>query len=253
MPKVRRGKLAVEAVLRNREQLARLGREVRRSRERRRLTQAQLGARVGLSRPTVSAIERGLGGGHTLDTWQRLGLALGCPLRVELGRDVLEGPADAGHLAIQELVLRVARRAGWRGAFELPTKPLEPWRSTDVGLIDEERGWRILVECWNTISDLGAAVRSSDRKLADSRGLAAVRAGGAAPARVAGCWVVRASVRNRRLVSAYPELFATRFPGSSRAWVEALGGHGDPPAEPGLVWASTDASRLYAWRRPVTR
>ena len=66
--------------------------------------------------------------------------------------------------------------------------------------------------------------------------------------RVAGCWVVRATTRNRRLVATYPELFATRFPGSSRGWLEALVGGSEPSDQPGLVWASADATRLFAHR-----
>lgn len=276
MPKVRRGRLAADAALRNREQLARLGGEVRRSRGRWRLTQAQLAGRVGLSRPTISAIERGLGGSHTLDTWQRLALALGRPLRVELARDPDEGPADAGHLALQELVLRLGRRAGWSGSFELPTKPAEPWRSTDVGLVGHGGRCLLLVECWNTMGDLGAAVRSSNRKLAEAQELAATgllglasrgRLGAVAPrgqgriegrvetgvepgeTRVAGCWVIRATARNRRLLATYPELFSTRFPGSSRGWLAALVDGGEPPELPGIVWASVDSTRLFAHRR----
>lgn len=261
MAKVRRGRLAADAVLRNREQLARLGGEVRRSRGRARLTQAQLAGRVGLSRPTISAIERGLGGGHTLDTWQRLGIALRRPLRVELARDPDEAPADAGHLALQELVLRLARRAGWRGSFELPTKPAEPWRSTDVGLVGHGGRWLLLVECWNTFGDVGAAARSSNRKLAEASQLVAAGLVGIPggmwldaesrprETRVAGCWVIRATARNRRLVATYPELFGTRFPGSSRRWLEALVRGGEPPELPGIVWACADSTRLYALRR----
>jgi hypothetical protein len=62
-------------------------------------------------------------------------------------------------------------------------------------------------------------------------------------------WVVRTTRRNRALVARYPELFATAFPGSSRAWVRALMGQASLPDLPGLVWASLDASRLIAWRR----
>jgi transcriptional regulator with XRE-family HTH domain len=248
MPKRRRDALAVEATLRNREQLARAGLDVRSSRKRRRLSQRQLGELVSLGRSTISDIERGLGGGHTLETWQRLAVALGRPLRLEFGRDPREAPADAGHLALQELVLSVARRAGWRGSFEVPTRPLEPWRSTDVGLIDERRGRLVLVECWNTIGDIGAAARSTNRKLAETTELASARGMRTEP-KVGSCWVVRASARNRDLVRTYPEVFARRFPGSSHAWLAALTRATDPPIEPGLIWASADARRLFPLRR----
>jgi hypothetical protein len=180
------------------------------------------------------------------------------PLRIELSRDVREEPADAGHLAIQELVMRLGRRAGHGATFELPTRPSNPAYSTDVGLRDDRARRLILVECWNTIGDVGAAVRSTNRKRAEAEGLAAAIGGGRSttggdlpgkPYTVATVWVVRATRRNRDLISRYPELFASRFPGSSRAWVQALTRGTPPPADLGLVWCDVRATRLYAWRR----
>jgi transcriptional regulator with XRE-family HTH domain len=258
MTKLKHPYLASEAARLNREQVTRLGGELKAARLQRRLTQVQLGARVALARATVGAIERGRGGGHTLDAWQRLALAVDRPMRIELRRDAREEPADAGHLAIQELVLRLGRRAGNRGTFELPTRSSDPTRSTDVGLRDDRARLLILVECWNTFGDLGASIRSTNRKLAEAAELA-VAVGGTSPYRVASCWVIRDISRNRQLVARYPELFASKFPGSSRLWVRTLtepavvGLHppwrAEPPRELGLLWCDSRATRLYAWRR----
>jgi len=244
----RRTELAVEAERRNNEQLARLGSVVRAARLRRHLTQQRLGRRTGLSRMAISRAERGHGGGLTLDAWQRIGLALGMPMQVNLQRDPGEEPADAGHLGMQELVLRLGRVAGYRGLVELPTKPDEPWRSIDVALVDDHRRRMIVAECWNSIGDVGAAARTSARKQAEAGALAAAR-WGEGPAMTGVVWVVRATARNRALVARYPEVFAARFPGSSAGWVRALNEGVDPPSEPGLVWASVDGTRLWAWRR----
>jgi transcriptional regulator with XRE-family HTH domain len=248
MVKLKRQELFAEAARRNREQLGRLGGLVRRARVRRRMTQAELGARVGLARSTISAIERGLGGGHTLDTWQRIAVALELPLVIDIGRDPIEEPADAGHLRIQELVLKLGRSGGRRGSFELQTRPTDSRRSTDVGLRDDANRRLVLVECWNTIGDLGAAARSTSRKVAETEALAVV-VGGERAYDVAACWVVRATRRNRALVARYPEIFAARFPGSSHAWVRALTTGSPPPSEPGLVWCDVRATRLFPWRR----
>jgi transcriptional regulator with XRE-family HTH domain len=256
MAKLKRPDLAAQAARLNLEQLARLGGDLRAARHRRRLTHEQLGDRAGLSRSAISTIERGRGGSHTLDTWQRLALAVDRPMRIDLRRDSREEPADAGHLAIQELVLRLGRRAGFTGGFELATRPSDPSRSTDVGLRDDRARLLILVECWNTFSDVGAAVRSTNRKLAETADLA-VAVGQARPHRVAGCWVVRDVPRNRQLTARYPELFAARFPGSSALWVRALtepahnkdGTRIQPPRDLGLVWCDAAATRLFARRR----
>jgi len=248
MPRPRRPELHAAAAQANREQLARLGVDVRTSRRRRGLTQAALGARVGLAQSTVSDVERGLAGTLSLDVVQRLFVALGRRLALDAGRDPVDEPSDAGHLMIQELVLRLGRAAGCRGTFELATRPVDPHRSADVGLRDDRRRLLVLVECWNTIGDIGAAARSTTRNMAEADELA-VALGGELPHRIAGCWVVRATTRNRALIARYPEIFATRLPGSSDAWVRALSAGAEPPIEPGLLWCDVAATRLFAWRR----
>ncbi len=245
MPGVRRSQLAVDAAKRNQEQRLRIGAEIRTMRERRGWTRIELAERASIGRMVVGRIE---GGSNNLDieVLQRIGLALGRPLLVTFGRDVLETTTDAGHLAIQELVLRLGRSAGYSGTFELPSRPGESWRSVDVGLADSSRRRMLLVECWNTIGDVGAATRSTERKRTDLDGIAAGRWG--PDASVSVLWVVRATARNRALIARYPEVFAARFPGSSRAWVDCLTSGADPPAEPGLVWCDVAATRIFEWR-----
>jgi hypothetical protein len=184
-----------------------------------------------------------------MDAWQRVALAVDAPLVVSLQRDRRGDTADAGHLAMQELVLRTGRAGGYRGSFELATRPAEPWRSADVGLQDDRRRRLVVAECWNTFGDIGASARSTNRKLAEVRDLA-VAIWGEADAYVGGVWVVRASRRNRALVARYPDVFASRLPGSSRAWLRALTEGTKPPAEPGLIWCDVRATRLFEWRMP---
>ena len=247
--RTRRPELAAEAARRNFEQLARLGGDAKASRLRRGLTQLELGARVGLSGHTIGRVERGWGGNLSVDTWQRIGLALDRPVVVSLARDMHEEPADAGHLRIQELALRLGSATGRTTTFELQTRPSDPRASADVGLGDRAHRTLILVECWNTIGDVGAAARSTARKVAEAEQLAVVRGGDGGPWRVASVWIVRATRRNRALVARYPEVFAARFPGSSQGWVRALTEGGLPPGQPGLVWCDVGATRLFAWRR----
>jgi transcriptional regulator with XRE-family HTH domain len=245
MAKLKQRQLAPEARRKNMEQLARLGADVRMSRLRRRLTQAQLAARVGLAQSTISEVERGQGGSHTADVLQRIAIALDRSLRIEFVRDPIEEPADSGHLRIQELILRTARPAGYERRFELPTRPADPSRSSDVGLIDERARRLILIECINTLTDFGAAVRASHRKRAEAEDFGTARGGGFS---VGVCWVVRDVRRNRELVARYPEIFAAQFPGSSFGWLRALTQGGAPPDEMGLVWCDSAVSRLFARR-----
>jgi transcriptional regulator with XRE-family HTH domain len=134
MAKLKRPELAAEAVRLNLEQLARLGGDLRAARSRRRLTQAQLGSRVGLARSTVSDLERGRGGGHTLDAWQRLALAVDRPMRIELRRDARDEPADAGHLAIQELVIVSAAEPAIAGTSSFrAVRPMSAYVTIKLG------------------------------------------------------------------------------------------------------------------------
>lgn len=196
-------------------------------------------------------MERGRGGALSLEVWQQVALVLGLSLDLTLGRDALEEPADAGHLAIQEMILRLGRLLGMRRNFELPTKPADPSLSTDVGLTDDANRRLIQVECVNTFGNINAAIRSSDRKRAEAEALA-ISIGHGQPYAVHQVWVVRATRRNRELLGRYPELFATRFAGSSRAWVDALTKGSEPPGELGLVWCDVWATRSFAWRSRST-
>jgi transcriptional regulator with XRE-family HTH domain len=248
MPTRVRTRLADEAQRANRAQLVQAGGIVREARRRRHLTQAQLGSRVGLSQAAISRAELGHGGGLTLDAWQRIAIALHMPMRLTFQRDPLAETADAGHLAMQELVLRQGRACGYERSFELATKPNDPWRSIDVGLIDDRRRRLLVCECWNTLGDVGAAARTSARKTVEAEALAVARWGESAH-RVGLVWIVRATAANRALVARYPEVFGTRFPGSSAGWVAALSVGSEPPAQPGLVWMDVAGTRISAWRR----
>jgi hypothetical protein len=61
--------------------------------------------------------------------------------------------------------------------------------------------------------------------------------------------VVRATAGDRDLLRRYPEVFAARFPGPSRHWIDVLMTGIAPPTEPGLVWCDIGATRLFEWRR----
>jgi transcriptional regulator with XRE-family HTH domain len=246
MSRGRRSGLVIEADRRTREHRAQLGAEIRSSRLRRHWTQQHLAERAGVDRQIVGRVERATTR-LDVDVLQRIGIALNRFLEIRFGRDSLEQPADAGHLAMQELVLRLGRTNGFVGEFEMSTRPAEAWRSIDVVLASRARRLLILNECWNTFGDIGAAARATMRKAAELEALAAGRWGADVTVRVV--WIVRATARNRALLARYPEVFASRFPGSSRAWVEALTNGSTPPNEPGLVWCDVAATRLVEWRR----
>ena len=212
---------------------ANLGRDAKTTRRQRRLTQAELGDKVGMSQAEISLLEAGRGAHASIETWVAIA-ALGRPIAIGFGRDTVQPLNDAAHLDAQELVARLARGAGWRVRFETPDDPRAPTGSTDLRL--ERPGAVALVEIWNRLDDLGAAARSSDRKLAR------------APAGTRSVWLLADTAANHAIVRRYPIVLRSRFPGSSSSWVRALADGGEPPALPGLAWIDLRAGRLRPWR-----
>lgn len=256
MPRKARGRVRMAAVVEGRRLArlasAKLGQAIRDARLRRHWTQQSLADKIGLSASRIGQIERGNGAGVSAETWFAISVALDVPLRVEFARDALAEPTDASHLNMQELMLRLGRQMGCTRTFELPTRPADPSLSVDVGWRDDARRTLFLNECWNTFGSINASVRSTTRKLAEAEALATAVGGDGEPYRVAACWIVRDTRRNRALIARYPEVFANAFPGSSASWVRALTVAGAPvPHGPGLVWSDLRATRLFAWRKSV--
>lgn len=233
---------------------ASLGRDARLTRTRRRLTQHEVARRMGVSRARYAELERGEGEHAPLELWVKVGVALERPLAVAFSRDAAADgdpadPRDAGHLAAQELVLRLARAHGRRASVELATKPHDPTLFADVVLRDDRRRTLILAEIVNRAGDLGAAARSTDRKAAELEGFAVLAGGDGGPYRVARGWLLVESAANRRLVARYPEFLRARCPGPSAPWARALSEGAAPPAEPAIAWISPRSGRIFPMRR----
>jgi hypothetical protein len=223
----------------------RVGWQAAASRARRRRRADSAGAKRA-----IGQIEAGDGTGVALETWFGLSHVLGITFKAELQRDPQAEPADAGHLKIQELALRLGRETRRGRAFELPTRPLDTRHSIDVCLRDDAQRTLFIEECWNTFGNVNAAIRSTRRKIAEAEQLAVAAGGAAGPYRVAAVWIVRDTRANRQLIARYPEVFAAAFGGSSGLWVRALTTPGAaPPNGLGLVWCNARASTLFAWRK----
>jgi len=96
---------------------------------------------------------------------------------------------------------------------------------------------RLRVEIWNRIDDLGAAVRSTERKPAEL-----------ADSQLIECWLLVDTVANRALVRRYPTIFRSRFPASSAALVRALSGAASLPRESTSAWIDLRAATLRPMR-----
>jgi transcriptional regulator with XRE-family HTH domain len=233
-----------------------LGKMLLDGRRREHLTQGMAAARAGLSQSEWSELERGKNVA-TLPTINRAAFAVGGSLDAWIKQtSAADLPRDAVHLRHQELIIRLSVGGAWKSLpEEFIDRDARTSRAADVLLyrrsplddVDEYAFWDV----WDWFDDVGGHVRDFFRRLdaVDRYATARMRGTDAPLPRVGGCFVVRATIRNRALVKDHSHFFGARFPGSARAWLESLQDPRAPlPKEPALVWVAVNGERLYAAR-----
>lgn len=206
-----------------------------------------------MSQGWLSEAERGLAPDATVETWAALGAALHLQLAAffELAPGATP-PRDVEHLRRQQVVITTGAGGGWAGRPETAVVTADGAnRSIDV-LLDRPAAPAsghleiVVVEIVDLFTDLGEDLRGLERKVEAVRSLRPT-------ATVRGLLVVRATARNRALVAELGPLFAARFPGSGRKWLDCLDRRGTPlPESDGLVWSAVRDGRLAAPRLQTT-
>jgi transcriptional regulator with XRE-family HTH domain len=230
--------------------MLRIGVGLRESRLALRLTQEAAAERAGVSQPFWSRMERGMVTTVSIETLASAAAAVGVQLAAFIeARPGADPPRDIEHLRRQELVIVLSRSGGWEGRPEVAIDPhAQRSRSIDV-LLTRSRGQETcVVEVVDLLADGGAALRG----LADK--VAAVRQSSPPTGRVAGLLVLRATARNRAMMTELAAVFAARFPGSSADWLGTLTSPDSPmPLGDGVLWSSAAGDRLMTIRRPTPR
>ncbi|MFN8520546.1 MAG: hypothetical protein U0667_14410 [Chloroflexota bacterium] len=210
-----------------------------------------------MAHSTIAEAEKGEGDDFTLRTWARLAAAVGVELHAYLKHaSAADRPRDAVHLRVQELLLQTSAPGGWHGTAELAIDDAARGsRSLDVAL---ERATLAVpevavLEVVDWLDDVGAGLRDWTRRLARVDQLATARLtretdGRTVVPHVSGCWVLRATERNRGLVRDHSMVFRSRFPGPGATWLRALCGPAPMPPDPALLWVSVDGTRLWPAR-----
>jgi hypothetical protein len=181
----------------------------------------------------------------SIETWAIVAAAIGEQLAAFMERvPGADPPRDLEHLRRQRLVIQLASRGGWTAQPELAIdEGVLRSRAIDIVLTRAHGREAVAVEVWDLLTDVGAAMRSLDGKVATlGRRLANP------PWTVRGFWVVRGTHRNRNLVAEFRPIFAARFPASSAEWLRALANPMTAmPGQDGLCWTDVSGTRLFAW------
>jgi len=132
----------------------------------RNLTQAQLAARAGVSRGTVSGLERGLVGGMTVSTLRTISRALGMPPIVSLGwrTPEVEHLRDRLHAAMVEHVVSTLAGLGWEMTPEHSFNHYGERGSADVLAWHATERALLVVETKTRLWDLQDMLSTLDRK-----------------------------------------------------------------------------------------
>ena len=197
-----------------------------------------------ISRSEWSGLELGRKSA-TVATWNRAAFAVGGSLDAWIKQTSAAGmPRDAVHLRNQELILRLGVGGGWKGLpEELIDRDARTSRAADVLLyrrspidqVDEYSFWDV----WDWFDDVGGPVRDFQRRMeaVGRYAVARMRLPDSPLPRTGGCFVVRATARNRALIHDHRNFFRSRFPGSAQGWLRALeDAHAPMPTDPALIW-----------------
>ena len=224
-----------------------LGRSVRFLRLRAGLRQTDLGARAGMSRQTVSRIERGALHSVAVGRLDAIATALGATLAIDLRwqGEQLDRLIDAGHAALEELVAARLRGCGWLTAVEVSFNHFGDRGRADVLGFHPSTGILLVVEVKTRIFDVQDLLGRLDVKVRLGQQMATSQDWPAPRQVIPG--LVTADLRSaRRIVATHPHLFA-RFGLRGRAvqtWLV------DPAAAPpvaGVLWfASVPNSRAVS-------
>lgn len=195
----------------------RIGLSLRALRIRRRLTQAQLAARAGLSRAAIARLERGHADRVTLRRLTQVSAALGATVNVRVlwHGEALDRLLDAAHADLTDLVLRLLRDSGWDVATEVSFNVRGERGVIDVLAFHPATGALLVIEVKSVVPDLQAMLGMLDKKVRVAPAVARER--GWRPTSVSRLLVLPDDRTARRRVERHASTFATVLPSRTAA------------------------------------
>ena len=172
------------------------------------LRQVDVAARTGLSRETISRLERGLSDQMVFDTARRIADALGARLIVGLSwqGEQLDRLVDAGHAALQNAIAALLTAAGWLCAIEVSFNHYGDRGRYDILAFHPATGILLVVEVKTAIGDVQATLGQLDVKVRLAMRVARER--GWQPRAVVSMLVIADTRQQQRIVARHENLFA---------------------------------------------
>lgn len=200
-----------------------IGRAIRALRHRKRWRQQDLGEAAGVSRESVSRLERGEVETATVRLLERVATALGATVRIEVrwNGEQLDRLIDAGHAALQASVVHSLRAWQWTSEAEVSFNWYGDRGRCDAIAFHPETSTLVIVEVKTRIGDVQDLLGRLDVKVRLGSHIAR-QLGWPAPRRVLPCLVIAEGRTARRIVANHAALFA-RFPmrgGRGWRWLE---------------------------------
>lgn len=144
----------------------RLGLGYRALRQRRRLTQAQLGAKARVSRSVVCRIERGNADRVAVYTLVRVAAVLDARIDVRLlwQGEGLDRLLDARHARLVDVVLEILTSSAWEVATEVSFNIYGERGSIDILAYHPATGSLLVIEIKSVVPDMQSMLAGLDRK-----------------------------------------------------------------------------------------
>lgn len=144
----------------------RLGLQLRALRIRRRWRQLDVAVRAGISRGTISNIERGLLRGISIETLIRAAEVLGADvdIRVRWRGEQLDRLLDEDHATLADAFVAWLKRLGWETAMEVTFAVYADRGSIDILAFHPPSRTVLVVEIKTVVPDFQSMVSSVDRK-----------------------------------------------------------------------------------------
>lgn len=200
----------------------RIGLSLRALRIRRRMTQAELAARAGVSRAAIARLERGGADGVTFRALARVTTALGASVNVRVlwQGEGLDRLLDTAHATITDTVLRLLRDEDWEVATEVTFNEYGERGAIDILAFHPASRSLLVIEIKSVVPDLGEMLATLDRKVRLAAKVARDR--GWHPDTVSRMLVLPDDRTARRRVEQHASTFATALPNrtaASRRWL----------------------------------